>query len=575
MSQAGVRGAIARWAPARAIRVGEVGLGSCAAVALVGTLASGLESATLVVVFGLVSDATDAGILTTDDLGLAAVLVAARAATGLLSAVLVARQTRRASVSVRRRLWAAHLARPTEWLNESGRGRLTTLSGQGSDYVSHAVYSASALVLAAASAAALFGLAALQSAAVAIGLMAAIGAATMAIRPLVRRTRRAAAARLAASVAYASGAVTGLDHALELRVFGVEHHHRQRLGELSDDLATAMYRVRFGGLATPEVFQTLILAVFLGGVAVIALTLEGAELAAAAAAALLTLRGGQQLQRAVTSMHSIAELSSYVDGVSDYLADSAGFTTAHRGLPVGSTSEPTLVELRDVALERPDGTVALAGVDLRITRGDRLGVIGPSGAGKSTLGLVLAGLLRPTSGGAAVLAGSRVALVPQEVHLLETSPLENVRYLRDWLDDDAIAAAARVAGLGWLVDDEHRWANGRLGRDTQLSGGEAQRLGIARALAGEPDLIIMDEPTSALDEATEAAVLEAVSAIDTRTAVVMITHRPAPLAQCDRVIEIVDGRPVVDDRDGQDARPSTAVAASGLGSGGRSGGDAP
>lgn len=528
----------------RAIVVGGISARSCALVAVVGAVASLLESAALVVVFGLLADATDHGRIEPDGLVIAGGLLAARAATGLGSAVLVARQTRQASRTVRERLWSAHLARPTEWLSESGRGQLTTLSGQGGDYVSHAVYFSCALVLASASAVALFVLAASQQAAVTIGLVVAIAAVTTTARPLARMTRRASQERLGASVDYADGAMEGLEQAIELRVFGVEAEHRRHLDALGARLADAMFRVRFGGLATPEVLQTLILAVFVGAITVIVTSLEGDQVAVAAAAAALTLRGGQQVQRAMSSIQSILELGSYVDGVADYLARTDVLAAATPRATAGTTEEPDLVRLRSVGLGRPDGSRALEDIDLAIRRGDRIGLVGPSGAGKSTLGLVVAGVLRPTDGSRCALEGLQVALVPQHVHLLETSPLENVRYLRDDIADARLVEAARVAGLGWLVDDERRWRHGRLGRDTQLSGGEAQRLGIARALAGDPDLIVMDEPTSALDDGTEAEVLDAVARIDERTALVVISHRPAPLELCRTVVELREGRRV-------------------------------
>lgn len=198
---------------------------------------------------------------------------------------------------------------------------------------------------------------------------------------------------------------------------------------------------------------------------------------------------------------------------------------------------------------------ALEGVSIRLVAGEMLGVSGPSGCGKSTL-LNLIGLCdRPTSGSVeiageavdfanesrlAVLRRSRLGYVFQYFNLLPTlSALENVALslmLNGAGYDDARArseAALRGIGLG------DRLAH----MPGELSGGQMQRVAVARALVHEPKLVLADEPTGNLDSAAGEEVLGLLrEAADRGTAVVLVSHNGAALARCDRVVELRDGR---------------------------------
>ncbi|WP_460391087.1 ATP-binding cassette domain-containing protein, partial [Actinophytocola sediminis] len=190
------------------------------------------------------------------------------------------------------------------------------------------------------------------------------------------------------------------------------------------------------------------------------------------------------------------------------------------------------IDLRDVDAGWP-GVVepVLRAVTLHIPRGTHVAVTGPSGAGKSTLLALLLGFLDPTSGTARVPAS--VAWCPQDPMLVATTVRENLRLADPAATDDQLADALRRAGLG-------HWA-GRL--DTHLaggaastSGGEAQRLALARALLADADVLLLDEPTAHLDAATAEAVLATIRA--QRRTVVHVTHRQAEVAAADLVIEL-------------------------------------
>lgn len=210
-----------------------------------------------------------------------------------------------------------------------------------------------------------------------------------------------------------------------------------------------------------------------------------------------------------------------------------------------------VIEIRDLAIHR-EGRAILAVERLEIARGETLAVIGPNGAGKSTLLLALAGLL-PPEGGQFLFHGQptrpwaelayrrRIALVLQEPLLLDASVADNV------------AAGLRFRGLprGEVQSRVAEWLE-RLGiahlrqrPAHKLSGGEAQRASLARALALHPELLLLDEPFSALDAPTRARLLDDFQALlrATHTTTVMVTHDlDEALRLGDRAAVILAGR---------------------------------
>ena len=229
-----------------------------------------------------------------------------------------------------------------------------------------------------------------------------------------------------------------------------------------------------------------------------------------------------------------------------------------------------LLEGRQV-VKRYEGTdpstPALAGVDVRLERGEFVAVMGPSGCGKSTMLNILAGLDRPTDGEVwfegkridrlgetelAKLRRRRIGFVFQSFNLLPTlSVAENVE-LPLLLTGQRRGAARRTAAalLGDLgVAERHRAAPGR------LSGGQQQRVALARALANDPDLVLADEPTGNLDSRSTRDVLGLLRAAHGRGRTLLVaTHDARVAAAADRMLTMNDGR-IVDDRVLADARP--------------------
>lgn len=208
------------------------------------------------------------------------------------------------------------------------------------------------------------------------------------------------------------------------------------------------------------------------------------------------------------------------------------------------------VALRGIVLRR----AGLDGLDLDLPPGSRTALVGPSGAGKSSVARLLLGLTAPDAGevlvdGVPLTAldpdawRARVAYVPERPWLLPGTVADNVRVGRAGATDAEVAEALRRADADGFVAALPRGADTPLGEDAaRLSGGERLRIALARAFVKDAAVIVLDEPTSQLDPGTEAAVLAALDDLAAGRTVLTVTHRSAPLALHDRVVELVGGR---------------------------------
>jgi putative ABC transport system ATP-binding protein len=204
---------------------------------------------------------------------------------------------------------------------------------------------------------------------------------------------------------------------------------------------------------------------------------------------------------------------------------------------------------------------ALAGVSLRIDRGEHVAIVGPSGSGKSTLMNVLGGLDRPTSGlyrfesepvedfdddQLAGFRNRRIGFVFQSFQLLpRLTAAQNVELPMIYAGVDPAVRRERAVELLTRVGLEHRLNN----RPTQMSGGQQQRVAIARALANAPDLLLADEPTGALDTATGQEVLALFDELNAQgLTLCIVTHDQEVAARARRRIAFRDGHVVQDDR---------------------------
>jgi PrtD family type I secretion system ABC transporter len=201
------------------------------------------------------------------------------------------------------------------------------------------------------------------------------------------------------------------------------------------------------------------------------------------------------------------------------------------------------------------GRVLLTEIGFELKAGQALGVIGPSGGGKTTLVRALTGIW-PTLRGAIRLddaeltqwdddkIGQYIGYLPQDVALLDGTIIENITRLAPERDARAIVAATKAAGVHEMIvrmPDGYDTQLGPMG--TSLSAGQRQRIGLARALYGDPFIVIMDEPNAFLDAEGEQALNLAIKHIRARGGIaVIVAHRPSILAEVDMVAVIQNGR---------------------------------
>lgn len=198
-------------------------------------------------------------------------------------------------------------------------------------------------------------------------------------------------------------------------------------------------------------------------------------------------------------------------------------------------------------------TAAIAGLECTIRKGEFVGIVGPSGAGKSTLTGLLLGLLEPTSGTVAVdgrplqdvgleaWLGS-IGYVPQESFLLNATVAENIAFFRK-TDREEVVRAAKLAHIHHFIESLPEGYETRVGENgIELSGGERQRVSLARALVGDPQILVLDEATSSLDSASERAIQEAIAGLRAQVTIAMIAHRLSTVADADRILVLDRGR---------------------------------
>ncbi len=213
------------------------------------------------------------------------------------------------------------------------------------------------------------------------------------------------------------------------------------------------------------------------------------------------------------------------------------------------------VEVEQVAVAPPGAQkVIVRDVQFRLAAGEALGIIGPSGAGKTSLVRALVGVWPVVRGGIRldgamldqwnpIALGSHIGFVSQEIDLFDGTIAENISRMAPTPDSDAVLAAARAADAHDMILRMPAGYDTPIGEGgAALSGGQRQRIALARALYGNPFLLVLDEAGSNLDKDGEDALLAAVEGAKARgSIVIMVAHRPSALASCDKVLWLANG----------------------------------
>lgn len=190
---------------------------------------------------------------------------------------------------------------------------------------------------------------------------------------------------------------------------------------------------------------------------------------------------------------------------------------------------------------------------MEVKKGQSVGIMGPSGAGKSTIVDILLGLLHVQEGtitcdGMSIFDNypawlAKIGYIPQSIYLIDESIRDNIAFGidADRIDDARIWEVLEEAQLKEFVEELPEGLDTTIGdRGVRISGGQRQRLGIARALYHNPEILVFDEATSALDTDTEKAVMDAINSFHGRKTMVIIAHRLNTIAQCDVIYKVED-----------------------------------
>jgi ATP-binding cassette subfamily C protein len=333
----------------------------------------------------------------------------------------------------------------------------------------------------------------------------------------------------------------GMTGALAQRWNGVNDRYIAAVGRLSDVAGS------FGSAS--KVLRLLLQSVILGLGAYLVLRVE-LTAGAMIAASIMMGRALAPIETAIANWRGFVAARQSITRLSEALQRAAPKQAA-TALPRPARS----LVVEQVTVVAPGATKPIiAGVRFNLKSGEALGIIGPSAAGKTSLVRALAGIWRPAKGsvrldGAALdqwdpeLLGRHIGFVSQTVDLFDGTIAENIARMTIAPDADAVLRAARAAGAHDMILRLPSGYDTPIGEGGEaLSGGQRQRIALARALYGDPFLIVLDEPNSNLDSEGEAALRQAIAGAKARGAiVVLIAHRPSDLSVCDHILVLASG----------------------------------
>lgn len=388
------------------------------------------------------------------------------------------------------------------------------------------------------------------SVATAVAIVVASAGLFLLLRPLSRRLRRSAKELSAETVEYSKGVQEVVLMAEETQVFGASASYRDKFYQAVEEVRAPLLRTRFLSKAVPGLYQSVALLLLVVALVVVSFT-SSAQIAALGAVVLILIRSltyGQQMQTALANMDELVPFMHRLgDAIDHYVAHPQ--QDGDRPLPAIER-----LGMEDVHFSYLPDVPVLRGITFDVRRGEATGIVGPSGAGKSSIVQLLLRLRDPGQGILHVNGSDarvfrrqawqeRVAYVPQTPQLIWGTVQDNIRFYRPQLSDQDIELAARRAHIHHEIMSLPQGYQTTIGqRASAVSGGQRQRLCLARALAAHPDVLILDEPTSALDVKSEMLVQESLQRLKGEVILFLVAHRLSTLSICDRVMVIVDGR---------------------------------
>jgi ATP-binding cassette subfamily C protein CydD len=347
-----------------------------------------------------------------------------------------------------------------------------------------------------------------------------------------------------------------------LKSLGAAEREVTRIAAASDSLGRRSMEVLSVALLSSAVleffsmFAIAIVAMYIGfgllGYVHLGLGPAGLSLQVALFVLLLAPAYFQPLRAFAASYHDRADAFAAAEHLLPLLQPD---TPRHPSELPASAEAPADKHFRGVSLQDVDvhfagqKSPALRHITLTIQPGEMVAVTGPSGAGKSTLLAVLGGLLQPTAG---LISDQRTLLAAsswlgQRPYLFTASIADNIRLARPDAAPAMVQCAADRAGVLEFANELPDGLDSSTGeRGRLLSGGQAQRVAVARGLLKDAPLLLLDEPTAYLDPVTERELIQAIALLAERKTIVIATHSASVIASCDRVLRLEDGALVSD-----------------------------
>lgn len=251
------------------------------------------------------------------------------------------------------------------------------------------------------------------------------------------------------------------------------------------------------------------------------------------------------LNKILSSINQVTFSQHALQGVVDFLE-----------LPTEALGDKQIPFSREIALRNlsfgyiPNKDI-ITGIDITIPKGERVAFVGASGAGKSTLVDLIMGLYKPGNGSLYVDGKllddehriswrTKIGYIPQSIYLFDGTVADNIVFGRDHDERKIIDALKKAQMYDFLLTQqglETRVGEGGI----KLSGGQKQRIAIARALYGQPELLVLDEATSALDHETELSIMDSIYEVSKKVTLIIIAHRTSTIARCDTIYKIEHG----------------------------------
>lgn len=338
------------------------------------------------------------------------------------------------------------------------------------------------------------------------------------------------------------------------------NYYAREIGKLRLDLANTMAEINFMPYISKYVIET---TVVLGTLLITAVEFTLQDATHGVAILSIFLAAGMRIAPAVLRVQqgsvqirsSLGTASPTLDLI-EAIGDSEPLEEVVDVVDTVHKDFVAKIDIADVTLTYPGKSEpAVANVTLTISPGSSIAFVGPSGAGKTTIVDVLLGVLNPERGSVEIsglppLAAvakwpGAVSYVPQDVTISNGTIRENVAlgYPLEVATDELVMNALTIANLDEFVLELPQGIDTPVGeRGTKISGGQRQRLGIARAMFTNPHLLVLDEATSSLDGETEASISAAIHALRGSTTVVMIAHRLSTVRDADMVVYLAEGK---------------------------------